>query len=61
MTYKLSNDGLGQQYVLNITEQGTKVVPLNAPENTDYQAYLKWLDEGNTPEPAEDPLKSNQS
>ena len=21
--------------------------------NTDYQAYLKWLEQGNTPEPAE--------
>ena len=28
------------------------VIPF-APDNTDYQAYLKWLDEGNTPLPAE--------
>ena len=27
-------------------------IPLD-PANTDYQAYLKWLDEGNTPLPAE--------
>ena len=25
-----------------------------APDNTDYQEYLKWVEEGNTPEPAEE-------
>ena len=24
------------------------------PANTDYVAYLKWLEEGNVPEPAEE-------
>jgi hypothetical protein len=28
-------------------------IPFN-PANTDYQAYLKWLDEGNEPLPADE-------
>jgi hypothetical protein len=29
------------------------LVPFD-PANTDYVAYLKWLSEGNTPEPADE-------
>tara|TARA_Y100001963_G_C6644468_1_gene382630 strand:- start:30 stop:209 length:180 start_codon:yes stop_codon:yes gene_type:complete len=28
-------------------------IPVNE-KNTDYQDYLKWVDEGNTPEPADE-------
>jgi len=41
---------------INRTKNGTEgftFIPMN-PDNTDYQAYLKWLEEGNTPLPADE-------
>ena len=52
MIYKLFTDGMGQEFVLQINTNSTKVIPKDEA-NTDYQEYLEWVAEGNTPEEAE--------
>jgi len=49
--YKLIKTAQGYECVRNLINGGN--IPMN-PDNTDYQAYLRWLEAGNTPEPAEE-------
>lgn len=50
--YKLSTLVNGEQTsVQRMTDFA--VIPFD-PANSDYQAYLKWVDEGNTPLPADE-------
>ena len=47
--YRLLSSG-GQQCILRLADN--TYIPFS-PDNTDYQEYLAWVAEGNTPEPAE--------
>ena len=50
VTYKLQNNLDGQPVAVRRSDGWN--IPFD-PANTDYQEYLKWLAEGNTPEPAD--------
>lgn len=51
MYQKITNErGLVENVIKRLADNA--FIPFD-PANTDYQEYLKWLAEGNTPEPAE--------
>jgi len=56
-TYKQLNDGEGGINNQAILRSDGAVIPF-APGNRDYQEYLEWLAQGNTPEPADEPDQS---
>ena len=50
--YKLNNLSFGNQNIIRLADNA--FIPFD-PANTDYQKYLEWVAEGNTPEPADEP------
>ena len=49
--YQLQKDENGK--TMAVLKDDMWSIPM-VEDNTDYQAYLKWLEEGNTPEPADE-------
>ena len=54
LAYKQLNYKTNQEEYTSVFRLSDGAIIPFAEGNTDYQAYLKWLDEGNTPLPAEE-------
>jgi hypothetical protein len=55
--YKLFKDEITNTIAcIQLQKDGYLIsIPIN-PDNTDYQQYLKWVEAGNTPLPADEEL-----
>jgi len=51
--YKLIKDTLTNESKVVFRLSDNTCIPF-APDNTDYQTYLAWVAEGNTPQPADE-------
>lgn len=55
MNYKTYKNSLGGENIQRVNEDGSITTFCSNPANTDYQEYLKWVAEGNEPQPADEP------
>ena len=52
--YKLYKTSFGKQAAIKLNDDDTMTSFLFDENNTDYQAYLKWVSEGGIPTPADE-------